>query len=271
MLFSTGCFSFEPNPSGRTPLEHALECEAVLGPLPRFSCSDAILVPVTKGSEPLTNGSWDSNQCDAPAAFGKPCDPGFGIGRYAGQHEDGTPDDDVVYLTNCRDGGLGVIGHRFSTGDTCFLHINLETISADDTDIPTPSEEGYNEAWEWPNIVASDQCQECHMGGPFLHTPATSQLQNPDEPSEPLVPMTAQGPYQIIGEEFDQPHTTDIQNTCTTCHRAQCTEQFQNYPLDELLMPPPFDNANTFDHGSVSTQDRNEIREWCSTLDLKRQ
>jgi len=33
----------EPQPEGRTALEHAYECEEVLGPLPRFSCADAVL------------------------------------------------------------------------------------------------------------------------------------------------------------------------------------------------------------------------------------
>ena len=267
-LFMLAC---EPKPSGRTPLEHALECEELLGPFPRFSCSDALLVPVTKDGEALTNGSWDSNQCDAPAAFGKPCDPGFGIGRYTGLNRDGSPNEDVVYLTNCRDGGLGVIGHRFSTGDTCFLHVNLEKVNPYDTNIPTPSEDGYNEAWEWPNIVAYDQCQECHMAGPFLHTPATSQLSNPENPSELLIPLTGHSEYQIVGAEFEQPHTTNIQNSCTNCHRAQCTEHFQNYPLDELLMPPPFSGANNFDHSNISTNDRDEIREWCSSLNLRQQ
>ena len=34
--------------SGRTALDHAYECEEVLGPLPKFSCADAIEVSTTK-------------------------------------------------------------------------------------------------------------------------------------------------------------------------------------------------------------------------------
>ena len=40
--------------SGRTALDHAYECEAILGPLPRFSCTDAIEVPTTKDGIPVT-------------------------------------------------------------------------------------------------------------------------------------------------------------------------------------------------------------------------
>ena len=140
----------EPQPEGRTALEHAYECEAVLGPLPRFSCEDAVPVPVTKNGIALTleqAGEGETNDpslCDCPAAFGKACDPGFRVGRYTGLNQDGTPNEDVVFLTNCRDGGLGVIGYKFSTGETCFLHINNETTGAFDLDIPRPGEDDYN-------------------------------------------------------------------------------------------------------------------------------
>ena len=57
--------------SGRTALDHAYECEAILGPLPRFSCADAIEVPTTKDGIPVTfpmgeegSGSTNPNDCD---------------------------------------------------------------------------------------------------------------------------------------------------------------------------------------------------------------
>ncbi len=236
----------EPQPEGRTALEHAYECEAVLGPLPRFSCEDAVPVPVTKNGIALTleqAGEGETNDpslCDCPAAFGKACDPGFRVGRYTGLNQDGTPNEDVVFLTNCRDGGLGVIGYKFSTGETCFLHINNETTGAFDLDIPRPGEDDYNNSWQWPNVVAHDNCQNCHMASPFLHSPAVDQLKNPEDTTELLVPITGNGPYSIVGAEFGPLYESDIDNSCTSCHRPQCTEQWQNYPLDELQMPAPF-------------------------------
>ena len=57
--------------SGRTALDHAYECEEVLGPLPKFSCADAVEVPTTKNGSPVTfptgeegNGSTNPNECD---------------------------------------------------------------------------------------------------------------------------------------------------------------------------------------------------------------
>ena len=91
---------------------------------------------------------------------------------------------------------------------------------------------------------------------------------NPNNTSELLVPMTGNNPYSIIGAEFQQPHTTGIQNSCTSCHRPQCTQHFENYPLDELVMPPPFQNATDFDHSTISNADRQAIRDWCNTLNL---
>jgi len=264
----------EPQPEGRTALEHAYECEAVLGPLPRFSCEDAVPVPVTKNGIALTleqAGEGETNDpslCDCPAAFGKACDPGFRVGRYTGLNQDGTPNEDVVFLTNCRDGGLGVIGYKFSTGETCFLHINNETTGAFDLDIPRPGEDDYNNSWQWPNVVAHDNCQNCHMASPFLHSPAVDQLKNPEDTTELLVPITGNGPYSIVGAEFGPLYESDIDNSCTSCHRPQCTEQWQNYPLDELQMPAPFTNATEFDHSSISNADRQAIRDWCATLDF---
>ena len=56
--------------SGRSALDYAYECEAVLGPLPKFSCADAIEVPATKDGIPVTfptneegNGSTNPNDC----------------------------------------------------------------------------------------------------------------------------------------------------------------------------------------------------------------
>ena len=76
------------------------------------------------------------------------------------------------------------------------------------------------------------------------------------------------GPYSIVGAEFGPLFDSDIDNSCTSCHRPQCTEAWQNYPLDELQMPAPFTNATEFDHSSISNADRQAIRDWCATLDF---
>ena len=107
------------------------------------------------------------------------------------------------------------------------------------------------------------------MASPFLHTPAVNQLKNPSDTTQLMLPITGKAPYSILGEEWGQPHTTDIQNSCTACHRPQCTEHFQNYPLDELVMPPPFQNATSYDHSNISDADRQAIRDWCTTLNLE--
>ena len=73
------------------------------------------------------------------------------------------------------------------------------------------------------SLVAADSCQNCHMASPFLHTPAVDQLMDPKNPTDLLVPFTRNNPYSIIGEEFHKPFTTNIENSCTSCHRPQCT------------------------------------------------
>ena len=257
----------------RTALDHAYACEDVLGPLPKFSCADAIEVPVTKNGVPVSFGSGgdegagssNPNDCDHPWAFGLACQPGNKVGRYQGLNIDGTENPDVVFITFRRDGGLGVIGYKCSTGETCFFSI---VDGSDSNNPPKPGEDGYNNAWMTPSVVAADKCVNCHMASPFIHSPAVDQLKNPMDTSELLVPITGNEPYIVLGAEFQQPFTTNIQNSCTSCHRPQCTQHFENYPLDELVMPPPFQNATDFDHSNISNEDRQAIRDWCNTLNL---
>ena len=252
---------------GRTALEYAYECEETLGPLPRFSFDDAIEVPTTKNGIQLNSDSSNYLDCDHPWAFGMACQTGNKIGRYQGINSDGSENLDVVFITFCRDGGLGVIGHKLSTGETCFFSI-LDGV--ENNNLPIPGESGYNEKWMTPSAVAADKCVDCHMSSPFLHTPAVDQLQHPQIPNELLVPLTSNQPYSVVGQEFGQPKTALFTNNqCTACHRPQCTSHFQNYPLDELKMPAPFLNANNFDHSDIATADRQEIRDWCKTLGIE--
>jgi|TARA_B100000902_G_scaffold170645_1_gene165049 hypothetical protein len=251
---------------GRTALEYAYECEETLGPLPRFSFDDAIEVPTTKNGIQLNSDSSNYLDCDHPWAFGMACQTGNKIGRYQGINSDGSENLDVVFITFFRDGGLGVIGNKISTGETCFFSI-LDGV--ENNNLPIPGESGYNEKWMTPSAVAADKCVDCHMSSPFLHTPAVDQLQHPQIPNELLVPLTSNQPYSVVGQEFGQPKTALFTNNqCTACHRPQCTSHFQNYPLDELKMPAPFLNATNFDHSNIATMDRQEIREWCKTLGL---
>ena len=251
---------------GRTALEYAYECEETLGQLPRFSFDDAIEVPTTKNGIQLNSDSSNYLDCDHPWAFGMACQTGNKIGRYQGINSDGSENLDVVFITFFRDGGLGVIGNKISTGETCFFSI-LDGV--ENNNLPIPGESGYNEKWMTPSAVAADKCVDCHMSSPFLHTPAVDQLQHPQIPNELLVPLTSNQPYSVVGQEFGQPKTALFTNNqCTACHRPQCTSHFQNYPLDELKMPAPFLNATNFDHSNIATMDIQEIREWCKTLGL---
>ncbi|MGB0457050.1 MAG: hypothetical protein ACPGGH_01865 [Chitinophagales bacterium] len=251
-----------------TALDYAYACEAVLGPLPEFKYEDAIEIPMTKNGMPLTHGSDNVSDCDQPFAFNAPCDPGNRLGRYQGINPDGTENSDVVFITFFRGSGLGVIGHKLSTGETCFFEI--DDFDPVNTPVPQPGDANYNDLWGNPSLISNEfNCTSCHMASPFLHTPAVDQLRNPADASELLVPMTGLAPYSVVGNTWQQPQTTNtIQNSCTSCHRPQCTELFQNYPLDELTMPPPFQNATDFDHNNISDADRQAVRDWCASLNL---
>lgn len=97
---------------------------------------------------------------------------------------------------------------------------------------------------------------------------AGDQIRNPADISQLMVPLQGTGPYLVIGEGWQQSHTTNIQNICKSCRRPQCTDHFQNYTLDELQMPAPFAYATEFDHNTISNADRQAVRDWCATLNL---
>ena len=105
-----------------------------------------------------------------------------------------------------------------------------------------------------------------------------------DDCRKPLVPVVAgakslRPPYAIINAP-DGPYTTDLPgNTCTECHRAQCTTLFDGegegddegepssgYQLDELAMPAPFHDLTTWDDAAAAA-DRQAVRDWCNSLD----
>ena len=109
---------------------------------------------------------------------------------------------------------------------------------------------------------------ELSHGRPFSTYSCNRPVKIPNT-DELLVPITANGPYTIIGAEFQQPITANFDNNqCVACHRPQCTTHFQNYPLDELVMPAPFQDATNFDHSNIANADRQAIRDWCATLGL---
>ena len=127
--------TYVPIDNNRSALDHAYECEETLGPLPKFSCDDAIEVPTTKNGIQLNSDSSNYLDCDHPWAFGMACQTGNKIGRYQGINSDGSENLDVVFITFFRDGGLGVIGNKISTGETCFFSI-LDGVENNNLPIP---------------------------------------------------------------------------------------------------------------------------------------
>lgn len=244
-----------------TPLHHAQTCAQYLGPIPAMSCADAELMPITvDGVEVFDTPA----SCDRPSALTGTCEAGERIAaRYIGTHHDGSPRPEVVFVNFCRDGGMGVIGHNAETGATCFFHINMAF--PNDARHPGSNDPNYDDYWQSADVVAADNCQGCHQADPWLHSPWIDQLRDPDDPSLPLVPLTASkdSPYVVVGGGFTQPdHDGAPENACTSCHRAQCDTNFA-VPLGELVMPGPFADSTFTD--SVSA-DLRELRDWCATL-----
>jgi hypothetical protein len=258
--------------SARTAFEHALACEAQLGPVPAFDLTTATEIPVTQNGAPVSGGQ--AQACDHPAAFQAPCEPGL-LGRLPGKREDGSEDPDVLWTYIVRSGGFAAIGYHQVTGATCFLEIDALPDNTAILESPsTVTPDAYNAQWTSPQeMFEVSRCQDCHMADPFLHSPYIDQVRHPDDPDKPLIPIISgasnpRPPYQIVSSPT-QPYTTELPgNSCTSCHRPQCTTLFdgQNgYALDELAMPAPFHDLSTWDD-PTSVADRAAVRDWCNTL-----
>ena len=276
-LFLTACADVDPTrvplvtAEPGTPLYHAQQCAQELGPIPGFSCSDALEIPVTVNGKRVFE---DQETCDRPAAFAEPCDVGNRVGRKQGTHFDGRPRSEVMYVTFCRDGGMGVIGHNAETGATCFFSVE-ETTDAFGV-VPGQHDPGYDEAWQAPEVVAKDGCVDCHHADPFLHSPWIDQVRDPHNPSEPLVPAiaSATSPYFVVGDVFPQPKFADLPgNACTHCHRGQCTPSFFNVDIGALHMPGPFEDlrdesAELGRYRRRMADARDELQSWCASVGL---
>ena len=255
----------------QTAYEHAQACEAELGPIPTFDLSTGIEIPVEQNGVSVVGQAV--SQCDHPAAFQAPCESGL-LGRLQGTRPDGSEDPDVIWTYIYRSGGFAAIGYHFVSGAACFLEID---------DLPNPttleapanvSPEAYNAQWTSPReMFEVSRCQDCHMADPFLHSPYIDQVRDPANPDAPLIPIIASAsnprpPYEVISSPV-APYTTDLTgNTCTSCHRPQCTTLFDGgngYALDELAMPAPFHDMSTWDDAR-SVADREAVRDWCKTL-----
>jgi hypothetical protein len=255
-----------------TPLYHAQQCAQALGPIPSFSCRDAIEIPITVDGKVVRE---NRESCDKPAAFGEPCDVGNRVGKKLGTHRDGRPRPEVTFVSFCRDGGMGVIGHNSDTGATCFFSVE-ETTNAFG-EVPGQHDPGYDEAWQSPQVVAEDGCVGCHHADPFLHTPWIDQVRDPDDPAMPLVPLIASvaSPYFVVGDEFPQPIAAALPgNACTQCHRAQCSPEFFNFDIGTLHMPAPFadmrDDSDELGRFRRRMADaRAEVDAWCRSVGLR--
>lgn len=247
-------------PAG-TPLHHAQTCAQYLGPIPAVSCMDAEIMPITvDGVEVTETPLW----CDRPSALTGTCETGERISaRYEGTHHDGSPRPEVVFVNFCRDGGQGLIGHNSETGATCFFHVSQRYPNT--VRHPGSEDPDYDDFWQPAAVVAADNCQGCHQADPWLHSPWIDQLRDPADPGQPLVPVVEgkDAPYIVVGEDFTQPfHEGAPDNSCTSCHRAQCDNGFAE-PLGQLVMPGPFAESR-FD--PEVSDDLQAVRDWCESL-----
>lgn len=240
--------------SGGVPsalLEHARECAAELGPPPAWDIlADSLDVPITVDGVPLQGDAWHSAvTCDRPDLLQRSCVPHTRVGWKQGTTTEGEDDPDVDWvITFRRDDpttgpGLGryhdvaMIGHRVSTGATCFFQAFPNATVArvpspiEAADVAPAGEPGPSEFWNLPSSTAGIDCIRCHGADPWIHSPWVDQLRHPDDDSRPYVPSGADPdrPYWVVGTAFSEwndqlHHIRPEGNDCVSCHRIGVRE-----------------------------------------------
>jgi hypothetical protein len=137
---------------------------------------------------------------------------------------------------------VAIVGHRKSTGATCFFQTLSAMKGLPDgiraTRVPPPSERraqtpsgaiAAEDFWLSPEVTAGIQCYSCHDSDPWIHTPYVNQVKGRSgAPEKPLVPDAPriEDPmrYVFVGSQYfsDWPrasHFEPFNNRCVTCHR----------------------------------------------------
>jgi hypothetical protein len=246
-------------PGDLTIQQHAEECRTAVGPIPAFSCLDGDLIPITSGGVDVPPGQHTSTMtCDRPVHLGLgndgQCVPYARLGSLPSVDTAGNPDPDVNWIFICRRykirtdrnypnfEDVAIIGHRKSTGATCFFQTLSEVKNVPDglraTRVPPPTEATADtpngsptaeDFWLSPQETAAIRCYQCHDSDPWIHTPYVDQVKGrSSDASKPLVPDAPriEDPlrYTFVGSQFfsDWPrpaHFAPLNNRCVACHR----------------------------------------------------
>jgi len=243
----------ETEPAPDSLQGHAAECAAELGPPPAWNIlEDSLQVPITVDGVEVDGPQWSTSlRCDRPDLLNRSCVPHSRIGWKRGSREDGSEDPDVDWVITFRredpsDGAelgryfdVAMIGHRASTGATCFFQAFPTGVVQR---IPSPLEDDAAAAgteveptasafWNSPTSTAGIDCVRCHGADPWVHSPWIDQLRHPDHVERPYVPSGADPdrPYWVVGTVFadwnDQlRHVVPEDNGCVDCHRIGLKE-----------------------------------------------
>ncbi len=263
-----------PPPLDPSTIEgHAAECREALGRVPSFNClEDGELIPITRDGVMIEDDAHAPGQrCDRPALLTEDCNPWARVGRLPGATLDGAPDPDVEWAFICRRYRLvssvgdprfqdvALIGHRRSTGATCFFQAypDLESARvpapgepADETPPGAPTDEDF---WLSPPETAYRECLRCHDADPWLHSPYVDQVRDPMT-GGPLVPSGAErgAPYFVVGEAFSEwarpRHISPEGNRCVSCHRVgtRTCMTFAMQAVGKSLLPALSERSRVF-------------------------
>lgn len=256
-----------------TVLGHAQECAVALGRVPGFSCADALEVPMPVGGAQLEDSAYsDGMRCDKPSMLRGDCTPWSRVGYVQGETWGGDPDPDVDWVYTCRrrnvSGGrdapvyddVAMIGHRKSTGETCFFQAfpyNAVERAPSPLELPEDTPDGFptvRDFWMQPADTANISCgPRCHDNDPWIHSPWIDQVRRTNgRLVVPAIDDPVNSPYTVVGTAFSWWQLEQIKpdgNGCVSCHRmglgGSCST-FTSYASGDPDWLPVTDHVQAF-------------------------
>lgn len=231
-------------PAGaQSPSEiYAAACQKAIGDIPKFSCGDGIIVPVTVNGQPVT-----VNAPPVPATKGMTCDRPSLLSDGGPSDGQCIPNSRLLSLSTksmqvavlCRQkrirpaasltfDEIDVVAHNPTSGATCWFRAsNDHGTPVVGTSVPSPTAAPTSSFWNDPKKTAATGCGNCHDSGPFTYSPFVGQVWS-------RMPVDPFGPYFHVdpdGFGFDKWPTKAFfprDNTCVGCHRIGVKETCSN-------------------------------------------
>jgi hypothetical protein len=286
---------------------YAARCAAEMGVIPKFSCLDGDLLPITVLGKPQTN---PVPKCDKPVQLGLVDEIGQCVPFSRLVHlTTSTKDPNIITIAICRKykgstsetdpefDDIAMVSHNKATGHTCFFQSPVRRKRYDGQSIPGPTDEDADRVWGERKTAndekvggfgpAGQRCNDCHSAGPFLWSPYVGQVVDAEKATKEWNPNGKWDsnfanmfsmPSILLRPRYEKSGNT-YDNACLECHRlgngTSCKTFANRYAnkthkfgsLEEFWMPTNYGGTDDEWHTEYDSA-MEQIARCCGNPDL---